>query len=57
MQTVCCVCHKTKTEKRWVRSELPQAKNISHGYCPGCYRRMMEQVRSYFTNRLVQAKA
>lgn len=56
MQTVCCICHKTKTEERWVHSGPPRTKNVSHGYCPRCYRRMMEQVQGYFTHRLIQAE-
>jgi len=56
MQTTCCVCHKTKTENRWVRATSPRAKNVSHGYCPRCYRQMMARVQGYFANRLVQTE-
>lgn len=54
MQTICCVCHKTKTENRWVRSGPPRGKNISHGYCPRCYRQMLEELNTYFANRASQ---
>lgn len=54
MQTICCICHKTKTENRWVRSTAPQSKQVSHGYCPRCYRQMLEQLNSYCANRLDQ---
>ncbi|MEW6593585.1 MAG: hypothetical protein AB1413_01815 [Thermodesulfobacteriota bacterium] len=55
MQTICCICHRTKSDNRWIRSAQSRAKKVSHGYCPSCYRQLMEQVHSYFANRLLQA--
>ena len=57
MQTVCCICHKTKTANRWVKSAHRCAKKISHGYCPRCFRQMMEKMRSYFNRRHCQTEA
>jgi hypothetical protein len=37
ISVVCCVCHRERTPDGW-RYTGSLAKNISHGYCPICYR-------------------
>ncbi|MEW6594660.1 MAG: hypothetical protein AB1413_07305 [Thermodesulfobacteriota bacterium] len=46
MTTVCCVCHRTKSGKKWVKKRTTQdAGRMSHGYCPECYAATMERLR------------
>lgn len=46
MTTVCCVCHRTKSGKRWVKKEKPKDEGrTSHGYCPECYQATMERLQ------------
>lgn len=44
MQTICCVCLKTKNKKGWGRQNVRHDEEISHGYCPDCYREMMHHL-------------
>lgn len=48
MQVICCVCHKTKNHKGWAKQAARSGAQISHGYCPQCYRQMMEMVENFF---------
>lgn len=50
MQTVCCICHKTKTRSRWVKPGQFPAQNVSHGYCPRCFRQLMAEVHRHFAH-------
>ncbi|MDA8165726.1 MAG: hypothetical protein M0017_11930 [Desulfobacteraceae bacterium] len=40
-KTVCCVCHRQKGKNGWERKTTLPCTNVSHGYCPECYRKMM----------------
>lgn len=51
MQTVCCVCHKTKSQRGWIQKQAVKKGRISHGYCPECYRRSMEQAQGWLRAR------
>lgn len=44
MRMICCMCHKTKSPKGWVREFKPQNAELSHGYCPKCYRKAMKKI-------------
>ncbi|MBU4177337.1 MAG: hypothetical protein ACYC0O_13760 [Desulfurivibrionaceae bacterium] len=48
MQVICCVCHKTKNHKGWAKQAARSGVRLSHGYCPRCYRQMMEMVDNFF---------
>lgn len=48
MQIICCVCHKTKNHKGWGKQAARSGAQISHGYCPQCYKQMMERVENFF---------
>ena len=42
MTTVCCVCHRTKSGKGWIkRRQAKDEERLSHGYCPTCYQATM----------------
>jgi len=48
MQKICCVCKKTKHGDRWVsRLVSGKARELSHCYCPRCYRRAMKQIANH----------
>ena len=46
MQKVCCVCAKTDNGSGWSREPLADYRRLSHGYCPDCYRRLMERINN-----------
>lgn len=48
MKMICCVCHKTKSQKGWdwVKQSISQTRNLSHGYCPDCYRKTIRRIES-----------
>ena len=43
MKTVCCVCHRVKTNEGWVLKGLKSAADVSHGYCPDCFHVTVEK--------------
>ncbi|HIJ91338.1 MAG: hypothetical protein OEV89_11765 [Desulfobulbaceae bacterium] len=48
MLVICCVCHKTKAHNRWAKQAAKSGAQLSHGYCPQCYRQMMEKIENFF---------
>ena len=43
MITICCVCKKIKCRDGWEKqSGIEDYEYLSHGYCPECYSKMME---------------
>ena len=50
MQVVCCVCQRTKQHNGWEKITVSPETELSHGYCPQCYREFMQQVRRFFTS-------
>lgn len=48
MQVICCVCLKTKNHNGWKKQTARSGGQISHGYCPQCYKQMMERVENFF---------
>lgn len=55
MTTVCCVCHRTKSGKRWVKKQKAEnERRTSHGYCPECYEATMERLQIDHLARQVQ---
>lgn len=44
MQTICCLCHKTKHRNGWVKKLVPHSRKLSHGYCPRCFRKILKQI-------------
>ena len=45
MKTICCLCLKTKGQDGWEMQDHGQYKEFSHGYCPECYRKIMQKIR------------
>ena len=45
MVTICCVCQKTKTEDGWINQPQPLHELPSHGYCPICAQKALEEIR------------
>ncbi|MCK5227298.1 MAG: hypothetical protein KAJ60_10435 [Desulfobulbaceae bacterium] len=43
VSTICCVCHRRKSLKGWVRQFIKQYNTLSHGYCPECYKKVMQE--------------
>ena len=50
MQKVCCVCKKTKSRNRWVKKLISRGKDLTHGYCPQCYRQVMAEINNNLGN-------
>jgi len=56
MTTVCCVCQRTKSGKRWVKKQKAKDEGrTSHGYCPECYEATMARLQIDHLARQVQA--
>ncbi|MBA3003382.1 MAG: hypothetical protein FP813_05950 [Desulfurivibrio sp.] len=51
MQTVCCVCQKTKSQTGWIHRQAGKEGKISHGYCPDCFHRTMELAQGWLLAR------
>lgn len=51
MKTVCCVCHKTKTQTGWVQRQSGKEGKFSHGYCPDCFSRTMERAQGWLLSK------
>lgn len=47
MQTVCCVCQKTKSQAGWIQEQASNKGRVSHGYCPDCFHRTMERAQGW----------
>jgi len=43
LNTICCVCLKTKAGKGWENAPLSCHEKVSHGYCPECFQKTMQQ--------------
>jgi len=51
MQTVCCVCQKTKSQVGWIKKPARKESLVSHGYCPECFCREMERAQGWLQER------
>lgn len=51
MQTVCCVCRKTKGQSGWIQGQAENKARVSHGYCPECFHRTMERAQGWLLAR------
>lgn len=51
MQTVCCVCQKTKSQAGWIQGQAGKEVRISHGYCPDCFHQTMERAQGWLLAR------
>lgn len=47
MQTMCCVCQKTKSQAGWIQGRAEKKGRVSHGYCPDCFHRIMERAQDW----------
>jgi len=47
MQTVCCVCQKTKSQAGWIQKQASKEGRVSHGYCPDYFNRTMERAQGW----------
>ncbi|MGV1099593.1 hypothetical protein ACUUL3_09345 [Thiovibrio sp. JS02] len=47
MHVICCVCQKTKNRNHWVSKATPAGAKLSHGYCPRCYRQLLERMNDF----------
>ena len=45
IRTICCVCRKTKDLDGWLDQFIHQYKSLSHGYCPECFEKTMQQLQ------------
>lgn len=46
MTTVCCVCHRTKGKRGWLKKQMSEGNSLmSHGYCPECYQATMDRIQ------------
>lgn len=46
MKIVCCLCGKIKSKEGWVSriATAQNKKNMSHGFCPGCYEKTVKKI-------------
>lgn len=42
-KTICCICQRQKGENGWDRAVVKPCTDLSHGYCPECYRKILIQ--------------
>lgn len=56
MKVQCCVCQRVRTPEGWAETPKPKAirEHVSHGYCPQCAAKAMEEVRNFQKSRLAQ---
>lgn len=49
MVVQCCVCHRVRQSEGWVEVTPPcgHTEHVSHGYCPHCAERAMEEIRAF----------
>lgn len=49
MKVQCCVCQRVRTPDGWVETRKPNAlrEHVSHGYCPQCAAKAMDELRSF----------
>ena len=40
-ETICCICKRKKGESGWEKAVVKPFADLSHGYCPECYRKLM----------------
>lgn len=43
---ICCLCNKIKSASGWVEQGDADASTLSHGYCPRCYLKVIERIKS-----------
>jgi hypothetical protein len=41
IETICCVCQRKKGENGWEKGMIKPFADLSHGYCPECYQKIM----------------
>ena len=48
MKVQCCVCKRVRKDGRWVREsrEDLRAESTSHGYCPRCADKVLQEIRA-----------
>lgn len=49
MEVQCCVCKRIRKDDHWVRPARTEAVNaaaMSHGYCPRCASKVLEDIRA-----------
>ncbi|MFQ6759260.1 MAG: hypothetical protein D9V46_01840 [Deltaproteobacteria bacterium] len=51
MQTVCCVCQKTKSRTGWIQGQSSKETRVSHGYCPDCFHQTMARAQDWLLAR------
>ena len=44
----CCVCGQTKVDGKYdgIKKEVVRVGNVSHGYCPECFKNAMEEIKN-----------
>jgi len=47
MQIICCACQKTKSPSGWTKLTTRAGSQISHGYCPQCYKQMLKRIDNF----------
>jgi len=55
MTTICCQCQRTKEGNNWKRKFVRGEQRISHGYCPKCYRKVIEKISSHLPSDAIAA--
>ncbi len=59
MRTICCVCQKVKIKNDWQASMsecIVSPTRLSHGFCPECYEKTLEQFQQHLDFRKKQAR-
>jgi hypothetical protein len=41
LETICCICMRQKGKNGWQETAIESFADLSHGFCPDCYRRTM----------------
>jgi hypothetical protein len=49
MTTICCICRRVEDAGDWKSSKDCTCQGeLSHGYCPACFSRVLRETRGYF---------
>jgi hypothetical protein len=56
MTRMCCVCSKVEHEGQWrFRHRPSENERVTHGYCPQCYIKVMEDINRFISDKASRA--
>ncbi|MFA4871838.1 MAG: hypothetical protein WC610_02150 [Patescibacteria group bacterium] len=40
----CCVCKRFYVDGKWVKKQISNNKEVTHGYCDRCFKKVMKEI-------------